>query len=157
MKKVSLDVWIQSIGMLSIVASLLFVGLEMRQSHRFALAAQQQARTEIFIDALNTMSETNVSFQDFQIKGISDDNETQIENFMHQAWWVHENDFLQYRLGLMDQSIWNAKLQAISLLYNGSWNDLPDMCARAKNIWSVRKSILDSELVALVENLPSAC
>ena len=157
MKKVNLDTWIQLIGMLSIVASLLFVGLEMRQSHRFALAAQQQARTEIFIDALNTMSETDVSFQDFQIKGVSNDNETQIENFMHQAWWVHENDFLQYRLGLMDQSIWDAKLQAISLLYNGSWNGLPDMCARAKNIWNVRKPILDQELVALVENIPSAC
>ena len=76
---------------------------------------------------------------------------------MHQAWWVHENDFLQYRLGLMDQSIWDAKLQAISLLYNGSWNGLPDMCARAKNIWNVRKPILDPELVALVENIPSAC
>ena len=76
---------------------------------------------------------------------------------MHQAWWVHENDFLQYRLGLMDQSIWDAKLQAISLLYNGSWNGLPDMCARAKNIWSVRKPILDPELVALVENIPSTC
>ena len=68
MNKVSVDTWIQLIGMLSIVASLLFVGLEMRQSHRFALAAQQQARTEIFIDALNTMSETDVSFQDFQIR-----------------------------------------------------------------------------------------
>ena len=55
MKKISLDVWIQLVGMISIVASLIFVGLEMRQSHQFALAAQQQARMEVFVDAVNTM------------------------------------------------------------------------------------------------------
>jgi len=41
MKKVSLDIWIQLLGMISIVASLIFVGLEMRQSQRIAIAGQQ--------------------------------------------------------------------------------------------------------------------
>ena len=50
MKKVSLDVWIQLIGMLSIVASLIFVGMEMRQSQRIALAAQQTARVQILTE-----------------------------------------------------------------------------------------------------------
>ena len=67
MKKVNLDTWIQLIGMLSIVASLLFVGLEMRHSHRFALECTTTSKDKIFIDALNTMSE-NVSSQDFRLK-----------------------------------------------------------------------------------------
>ena len=50
MKKVSLDVWIQLIGMLSIVVSLIFVGLEMRQSHKIALSSQQQERAHKWID-----------------------------------------------------------------------------------------------------------
>ena len=37
MKKVSLDVWVQLIGLLSIVGGLVFVGLEMRQSQQIAL------------------------------------------------------------------------------------------------------------------------
>ena len=45
MKKVGLDVWIQLLGMLGIILSLIFVGLEMRQSQRIALAAQSQERT----------------------------------------------------------------------------------------------------------------
>ncbi len=42
MKKVNLDAWIQLGGMLPIVASLIFVGLEMKQSQQIALAAQDK-------------------------------------------------------------------------------------------------------------------
>jgi hypothetical protein len=52
MKKVGLDLWIQSIGMLSVLAGLLFVGLEMRQSQRIAIATQEQARSEQVTDQL---------------------------------------------------------------------------------------------------------
>ena len=44
MKKVSLDTWVQLLGMLSVLAGLLFVELEMRQSQRIAIGAQQQTR-----------------------------------------------------------------------------------------------------------------
>ena len=81
MKKVSLDTWIQLLGMAGIIVSLIFVAMQMRQSHRFALAAQQQARMEVFVDAVNTMSETGVSFQDFQINGSSEANKIEVENF----------------------------------------------------------------------------
>ena len=156
MKKVSLDTWIQLLGMAGIIVSLIFVAMQMRQSHRFALAAQQQARMEVFVDAVNTMSETGVSFQDFQINGSSEENKIEVENFLHQLWWVHENDFLQYNLGLMDESIWEAKFRAIGFLYNGNRGD-SEGCVQAKTIWRVRRPILDPELVALVETIPSAC
>ena len=52
MKRISLDVWIQLIGMVSIVFSLLFVGLQMQQSQTIALASQQQARTEVLVDII---------------------------------------------------------------------------------------------------------
>ena len=102
------------------------------------------------------MSETGVSFQDFRVNGLSDTNRIQVDNFFHQLWWIHENDFLQYNLGLMDESIWEAKFRAIESLYNGNEGDL-ETCINAKNIWRVRKPIIDPELVALVETIPSAC
>ena len=86
MKKVSLDVWVQLLGMLSVLAGLLFVGLEMRQSQQIALAAQQQARMEVFVDAVGIMSEGGVSYQNFLANGITEDNETHVENFLHQLW-----------------------------------------------------------------------
>ena len=48
MKKVSLDTWIQLSGMLGLLGGLIFVGLEMQQNQRIALAAQQTARVELF-------------------------------------------------------------------------------------------------------------
>ena len=50
MKKIKLEVWIQLIGMLSVVLGLLFVGLEMRQSKTIAIA---EIRIEISGDDNN--------------------------------------------------------------------------------------------------------
>ena len=43
MKNVCVDVLIQLVGMLGLLAGLIFVGLEMRQSQTIALSAQQQS------------------------------------------------------------------------------------------------------------------
>ena len=42
MKKVSLDIWIQLLGMLGLLGGLVFVGLKKRQSQRIALADTEQ-------------------------------------------------------------------------------------------------------------------
>ena len=156
MRKIPIESLIQLLGMLGVIGSLIFVAMQMRQSHLFALAAQQQARMEVFVDAVNTMSETGVSFQDFRVNGISAANQTAINNFRHQLWWVHENDYLQYSLGLMDENIWDAKLRAIEFLYNGDIGD-HEGCVQSQEIWRVRRPILSPDLVALVESIPSAC
>ena len=54
-----LNYLVNAIGMLSVVAGLVFVGLEMRQAHEIALAAQQQSRTEIFTDLVNSLNESS--------------------------------------------------------------------------------------------------
>ena len=155
MKKVGLDTWIQLLGMLSVLAGLVFVGLEMQQSQNIALAAQQQSRMEVFVEAMNTFSETGVSYQAYlEQQGRNPETETQTTNFTHQLWWIHENDFLQYRLGLIDESIWEAKLRAIEILYN-SLNE--ESCILAKRIWETRRVMLDVNLVELVESLPNDC
>lgn len=41
-----LQTWIQGVGLLAVVASLIFVGLELRQSQEIAIAAQYQARMD---------------------------------------------------------------------------------------------------------------
>ena len=92
----------------------------MKQTQRIALAEQQQSRTETFIDMLNTMSETDVSFHRFQLNGFDRGTEITVENFLHQLWWIDENDYLQYSLNLMDNGIWQSKLRAIENLYKGN-------------------------------------
>ena len=65
MKKVSLDVWIQLVGMLGVLGGLVFVGLEMKQSQQIALAAQHQARTEMFLEQVNTHTEAGLAFRNY--------------------------------------------------------------------------------------------
>ena len=106
MKKISVDTWIQLIGMLSVLAGLVFVGLEMQQNQRIALAAQQTARVEIFSEIVNSLTESGVQYY----AGLSPVEEFDPQlNVTHQLLWIFENDFLQYSLGLMDESIWQSK------------------------------------------------
>ena len=49
MKKVSIDVWIQLLGMVGIIASLIFVGLEMRQTKDRVAGQQRQGHQQIWI------------------------------------------------------------------------------------------------------------
>ena len=155
MNKININALIQILGMAGVIGSLIFVGLEMQQSQRIALAAQQQARMGVFVEAMNTFSETGVSYQAFmEQEGRNPETEAQTTNFIHQLWWIHENDYLQYRLGLMDESIWEAKLRAIEISYN-SLNE--ESCILNKRIWETRRVMLDVNLVELVESLPNDC
>jgi hypothetical protein len=121
MKKVSLNVWVQLIGLLSVLGGLIFVGLEMRQSQQIALAAQQQARSEVLIDMINTFSEGSEKFHT-TIKAFGEglylENDILSSNSVYQFWLLYENDFLQYQIGLMDEEIWQAKLAAMRRTYN---------------------------------------
>ena len=121
MKKISLDTWIQLVGMLSVVAGLIFVGIEMRQTQRVALAAQQQQRAAALIEIIGTFSEANspLSWLDFVSEDfdVSNENSRALgENAAYQLWMIYENDYLQYELGLMDNEIWKAKLAAMRYL-----------------------------------------
>ena len=61
----TLSIWSMSnitnfLGMLGIMASLIFVGLEMRQSHRIAQAAQQQERASMLAERINVWLEAGL-------------------------------------------------------------------------------------------------
>ena len=49
-KKVSLDVWIQLLGVTGIIVSLIFVAMQMRQSQTIAVAGQIQARNQMLLE-----------------------------------------------------------------------------------------------------------
>ncbi|MAQ69099.1 MAG: hypothetical protein CMQ09_08210, partial [Gammaproteobacteria bacterium] len=57
---VSFDTWIQLLGMLGVLGGLVFVGLEMQQTQRIAIAGQVQARAEMQVNRLLTGLEGNL-------------------------------------------------------------------------------------------------
>ena len=111
MRKIDIQDLIQLLGMIGIIGSLVFVGLEMRQSHRIALAAQHQARSEMFMDQVNVHTEAGLTFRDYA-------NEERYAglNGLWAASIVFENDFVQYELGLMEEDLWEKKKAVIRTL-----------------------------------------
>ena len=145
MKKVNLDTWVQLIGMLSVLAGLVFVGLEMQQNQRIALAAQQTARVEIFSEIVNSLTESGVQYH----AGLSPVEEFDPQlNVTHQLLWIFENDFLQYSLGLMDESIWQSKQRVM----------LGNFARCGNPVYLQRKQSLDQRLVKLINDaMPEDC
>ena len=153
MKKISLDSWVQLIGMLSVVAGLVFVGLEMQQSQKIALAGQQANRVQLFSSMMDANNEQGIDQQKLQmiLSGqipMTEDYEWVVMNGLHRMWWIYENDLLQNELGLMDENIWQAKRNAMEANYN--------FC-EGRPVFDIRKNTLDSRLVELVESFPDEC
>ena len=126
MKKVSLDTWIQLLGMLGILGGLVFVGLEMRLNQRIALAAQNQARSEMFMDQINAHTEAGIAYRNYTAEEAYAQS-----NSRHAISVIFENDYIQYELGLMDEDLWEKKKVVIKRISGncemvGIWpEDLP--------------------------------
>ena len=63
MRKIDIQDLIQLLGMIGVIGSLVFVGLEMRQSQTIARATQQQDRAAILVDVVNSFYEVDVDMQ----------------------------------------------------------------------------------------------
>ena len=113
--KVSFDTWIQLLGMIGVLGGLVFVGLEMQQSQRIAIAGQIQARNQAVMDfdiALLT-AEDRVSRQTLSIPFTEMDPATMTEEQREirrysLSWQTYslQNAFQQYELGLLPEDVW---------------------------------------------------
>jgi|TARA_B110000879_G_scaffold171972_1_gene223194 hypothetical protein len=61
----SIERTINVIGIFGVIGSLIFVGLQMDQSQKIALAAQQQSRTEVLIEIIGGFDEGDSSFVEY--------------------------------------------------------------------------------------------
>ena len=110
------------LGVIGIIGSLVFVALELRQSQKIALATQQQARTEVFTNVVNSVNQaSSASLYEILSKVTANEaltaQEKKIaENYAFQLVWIFENDFIQYKAGLIDEDVWSAKLVSMRTL-----------------------------------------
>ena len=148
MRKISLDVLIQLIGMIGILGGLVFVGLEMRQSQQLALATQQTARMQVWTDIVNAFTESQINYPE----GTGDFNPEM--NVAHAALWIFENDYIQYELGLMDENIWQSRY-AIMKRFKSRNNMTKRVCLMREDVWNRKRNTLDTEFINLIEMTPS--
>ena len=60
MRKIAIEDLIQLLGMIGIIGSLIFVGLEMQQTQRIAIASAQEARMNANRGYIRSMQESNL-------------------------------------------------------------------------------------------------
>ena len=152
MRKASLDVCIQFIGLLSVVAGLLFVGMEMRQTQRIALASETSNRMYlVLIQTINSSSETGVDWTKMVFGDYSELSESEKiakRNNVAMGWLVAENDFSLFKLGLMSEEVMEVNEGLLSLYYN--------QCD-VRNIYEARRHLMDVEFVQIVESQSDPC
>ncbi len=100
------------VGMLSIAASLIFVGVQLQQDRLIAQAEQFQGRTEITSENFRTFLEGH-DVLGIRVKARSGAELTEVEEEVRQtvldlAHLAYQNQFFQHQLGLMDDDTWSA-------------------------------------------------
>ena len=135
------------LGIFGIIGSLVFVGLELRQSQRIALAAQQQERAALITELIGSFSDASppISFLNFLDETLeaSDRNKAIAETYVYRLWMVYENDYLQHKLGLMDEDVWQAKLNSMRAVYGR---------CQYKEVTKFALSFSSQELLRLLES-----
>ena len=119
MKFIRYDVVAQLLGILGVIASLLFVGFEIKQSRDIAMADIYQQRSAMALDiALSKYSAEQVAkamstVRDDPLKTTQEDalvfSELLVANFIY-----YENVHFQYQLSLIGEEEWAASKRLIS-------------------------------------------
>lgn len=137
------------VGLVALVASLLFVSLQLKQGQEIALATQYQARTEStqalvlahleagyvpFIPELRRGAESGASAEDIST--------------MHWLWLQMDNHYYQYQAGFFTQSAWDAQWRSIIELYGS---------CKLRFVYDWRKHGLRQEFVDLVTTMEDPC
>ena len=142
----------QIVGVIGLIASLIFVGMELRQSQQIALVEQQVERTKAFTDLYNTATNNNLAY--LHPENDYDKYEVFFYNFQHMFWNISETDYLKYRLGLMDENIWQSRY-AIMKRIKSREESTDRHCKMLERVWEAKTRQLDKEFVKLIEDIPS--
>ena len=122
MRKINLNVWIQLVGMLGVLGGLIFVGLEMQQSQRIAIAGQIQARNDVLMSWLATPLEGNAMLSKVINRYWDENGPLDIELLSKEEREVAlqmarinvfnlRNTYQQYNLGMIPEATFNRTMQ----------------------------------------------
>jgi len=109
------------LGVVGIIGSLIFVALELRQSQRIAVAAQQQART--ILRANQILSTYEFNEDEIGVENIPWDEQSDLQRYIREQrqvyyWTINENNYYQYQIGLLDDEIWAKESQYSQMQWN---------------------------------------
>jgi len=155
MDSAKLNDWMQVVGIFALVASLIFVGLQMKQSHEIALSEAFQARTDTSVEFAIATADSPL-FVSAMSKGISTNSEplTVAENFAAlryaQAFLLlAENFHFQYVNGFISEQRWNGGMKTLESMLSRA-NPMP-----VRAVYEANPDRWDNDFGRVVEDLIS--
>ena len=127
MKKLEINDFIQIAGMFGIIGSLIFVGLQMKQTQTIALGEQIQARNQMLLDSqLILLGDEHIGRELIDKSNIALLSPENLSEEVRAVWRqiisvrgvTIQNAFQQYELGLLPEDVWRQADQRISLHWN---------------------------------------
>ena len=110
--------WLQVIGVFGVMLSLVFVGLEIKQSREIAIADIFQQKSALAVQVQQGLLSPEL-YSDTMRKMVSGEELSPFEEgllqFGQTPWFQYwENVHFQYELGLLPESAWQASRRAIA-------------------------------------------
>jgi hypothetical protein len=118
MDSAKINDWMQVLGIFAVVASLVFVGLQMKQSHEIALAVQYHERTVLAVDYVLAQHEHGNfgTWATWCGQEFSQDTPERAGHDCinaHAALQIHDNHYFQYQSGFLDEESWRARRKSL--------------------------------------------
>ena len=124
MKREVVQDLIQFLGMIGIIGSLIFVGLQMQQTQRIAIAGQVQARAEMAVDRILSGLEGNLdairlaNSDNFDFSELNEEEQLIARQMYAWRGIMFENNFTQYQMGLFADDYWEQQERRIQTWWN---------------------------------------
>jgi hypothetical protein len=147
MDSAKLNDWMQVVGIFAVVASLIFVGLQMRQTHEIALASQYQARSAEYQAMSRTGMEAHWTYPPLR-PFISDQWSAQDISGVVWTWAGFDNHQFQFQSGFLTEEAWQAQLRAQQEIYS--------ICD-IRFVYEFSKTRMRKSVIELVESWEDSC
>jgi hypothetical protein len=124
--------WLQIIGLVGVIASLIFVGFEIKQSRDIAIAQTYQDRASLDIQVRSYMAPSERVYEAMQksIQGaeLSPLERIALDRALGNIFIYWETNHLLFEMGMLDDEHWEASLRSIDNMskvprFDAAWND----------------------------------
>ena len=114
--------WLEVVGIFSVVASLVFVGLQMQQAHKISLSQAYQARTTAAAEFNNAFASNPLALSGLRKATEGAEEEITAEEYdslyrmMIGVMYLYDNAHYQYQVGFVTEEFWMTTRRSLTAL-----------------------------------------
>jgi len=122
MDTTKLNDWLQVIGIFAVVASLIFVGMEMRQAHKISLSQAYQSRTSAAAEWNSALAANSSALSALrkssggQADDLTNEEYDALSRSMRGVIYLYDNAHYQYQQGFVSEGFWVSTRTSMKIL-----------------------------------------